>query len=67
MRPYVLAEYFGYLRRDPDPGGYQFWLDVLNNRVQNNYRAMVCAFVNSIEYQDRFTPVHSHTDAECGQ
>jgi hypothetical protein len=38
---FVLAEYFGYLRRDPDAGGYQFWLDVLNNRVPNNYRSMV--------------------------
>lgn len=64
---FVLAEYFGYLKRDPEVGGYQFWLDVLNNRVKNNYRAMVCAFVNSVEYQDRFTPVRSHTDAECGQ
>lgn len=26
---FVLMEYFGYLRRDPDAGGYGFWLDVL--------------------------------------
>jgi dipeptidyl aminopeptidase/acylaminoacyl peptidase len=30
---FVLMQYFGYLRRDPDEGGYFFWLDVLNNRV----------------------------------
>ncbi|HEY0408596.1 MAG TPA: S8 family serine peptidase, partial [Pyrinomonadaceae bacterium] len=27
---FVLMQYFGYLRRDPDEGGYQFWLSVLN-------------------------------------
>jgi hypothetical protein len=25
-RSFVLTEYFGYLRRDPDPGGFDFWL-----------------------------------------
>src|SRR5207253_4553966 len=23
---FVLMQYFGYLKRDPDAGGYQFWL-----------------------------------------
>lgn len=62
---FVLAEYFGYLRRDPDPGGYQFWLDVLNNRVPGNYRAMVCAFITSREYQERFSPVVARNNQEC--
>lgn len=62
---FVLAEYFGYLRRDPDAGGYQFWLDILNNRVPNNYRSMVCAFINSAEYQLRFSPVVTRTDQVC--
>ncbi|MGH9927942.1 MAG: hypothetical protein ACREA9_01810 [Pyrinomonadaceae bacterium] len=26
----MMMEYFGYLRRDPDGSGYQFWLDKLN-------------------------------------
>lgn len=51
---FVLAQYFGYLRRDPDPAGYAFWLDVINNRDPNNYRGMVGAFVNSTEYRARF-------------
>ena len=34
---FVLMEYFGYLRRDPDQGGYDFWLNVINNRLPNNY------------------------------
>ncbi len=63
---FVLAEYFGYLRRNPDEGGYQFWLDVLNNREPNNYRGMVCAFLTSAEYQQRFSPVITRTDQACG-
>ncbi len=65
-RSFVLAEYFGYLRREPDEDGYNFWLNVLNNRVPNNYRGMVCAFSNSAEYQDRFSPVRTKTDSICG-
>ena len=53
-RAFVLMQYFGYLPRDPDPQGYQFWLDVLNNRVPNNYRSMVKAFITSTEYRQRF-------------
>ena len=64
---FVLMQYFGYLRRDPDTGGYLFWVDILNNREPNNYRAMVCAFLTSAEYQLRFAPVVSRTNSECGQ
>ena len=63
---FVLMQYFGYLRRDPDEGGYQFWLDVLTNGVPNNYKAMVCAFLTSAELQDRFAGVQTHTNSECG-
>lgn len=63
---FVLAEYFGYLRRDPDAGGYRFWLDVLNNRAPNNYQGMVCAFITSAEYQLRFSPVATSTNERCG-
>jgi aldose sugar dehydrogenase len=62
---FVLAEYFGYLKRNPDEGGYQFWLDVLNTRVPGNYRSMVCAFITSREYQERFSPVVPHNNTEC--
>lgn len=63
---FVLAEYFGYLRRDADASGYGFWLDVLNNRVPNNYRSMVYAFINSAEYQLHFSSVVTRTDKVCG-
>lgn len=64
---FVLMQYYGFLRRDADASGYQFWLDVVNNRATNNYRAMVCAFITSAEYQQRFSPVVTHANSECAQ
>jgi choice-of-anchor B domain-containing protein len=64
-RAFVLMQYFGYLGREPDAGGYQFWLDVVDNRVPGNYRAMVCAFLTSEEYQRRFGPLVSRTNSDC--
>ncbi len=61
---FVVAEYFGYLRRDPDPGGLNFWLNQLNSTTPPNFRAMVCAFLTSPEYQQRFGPT-VRTNAEC--
>lgn len=66
-KAFVTMQYFGYLRRDPEEGGYNFWLDVLNNKVANNYRGMVCAFITSAEYQDRFSSVRTRNDSICGQ
>jgi hypothetical protein len=65
---FVLMQYFGYLRRDPDQGGYDFWLNILNTVVPNDpsgYRSMVCAFITSDEYQNRFSSIHTHANAEC--
>ena len=64
-RAFVLSEYFNYLKRDADAGGYQFWLNVLNNKVPGNYRSMVCAFITSAEYQLRSFPIAPDGDAEC--
>jgi len=62
-RAFVLMEYFGYLRRDPNSGpdtdfsGYNFWLTKLNSFNGNYVRAeMVKAFLSSIEYRQRFAP-----------
>ena len=66
-KAFVLFEYFAYLRRNPDTGGYDFWLDVLNGREAGNYRGMVCAFLTSTEYQQRFSSVVTHSNAECGR
>jgi hypothetical protein len=58
---FVLMQYFGYLRRDPeatpdsDLSGYNFWLFKLNSFNGNYIDAeMVKAFITSIEYRQRF-------------
>ena len=54
-RAFVLMEYFGYLRRDPDDGGYRFWLAKLDSFGGDFRRAeMVRAFISSAEYRQRF-------------
>jgi len=62
---FVLSEYFAYLKRDPDASGYAFWRNVLDQGDPGNYRGMVCAFINSTEFQRRFSNVVTHSDAEC--
>lgn len=62
-RAFVLMEYFGYLRRNPDDppdnnlDGYNFWLAKLNQFNGNFVNAdMVKAFLRSTEYRGRFGP-----------
>ncbi|HEV2799471.1 MAG TPA: Calx-beta domain-containing protein [Pyrinomonadaceae bacterium] len=50
---FVLMEYFGYLRRDAEPAGFNAWLAYLNAHP-NDYRTMVRGFINSVEYRKRF-------------
>jgi len=62
-RMFVLMQYFGYLRRNPNEGpdidytGYDFWLSKLS-RFNGNFidAEMVRAFITSIEYRRRFGP-----------
>ncbi|HZB47239.1 MAG TPA: hypothetical protein VE360_18405 [Pyrinomonadaceae bacterium] len=58
---FVLMQYFGYLRRNPDDPpdasfeGFNFWLQKLNQFNGNYVQAeMVRAFIESIEYRRRF-------------
>jgi hypothetical protein len=52
---FVLMQYFGYLRRDPDTAGYNFWLAKLEQFNGNYIQAeMVKAFIVSGEYRGRF-------------
>src|ERR1044072_2685641 len=52
---FVLLQYHGYLRRNPDEVGYNFWLTTLNQFNGNFVEAeMVKAFITSIEYRQRF-------------
>ena len=49
---FVVMEYFGYLRRDPD-ALYQEWIRVLDANPADS-RHMVNGFVSSLEYRNRF-------------
>ncbi len=69
-RAFVLMQYFGYLRRNPnaapdsDHSGYDFWLTKLNSFTQTGddvlvrvqKAEMVKAFITSGEYRNRFGP-----------
>ncbi len=62
-RSFVLMQYFGYMRRNPDDpqdtnfNGFNFWLNKLN-QFNGDFRGaeMVKAFIESIEYVERFGP-----------
>jgi hypothetical protein len=62
-KAFVLMQYFGYLRRNPDDApdvdfaGYNFWLKKLDQFNGNFINAeMVKAFITSTEYKQRFGP-----------
>ena len=62
-RAFVLMQYFGYLRRNPNDApdtnfdGYNFWLTKLTQFNGNFANAeMVKAFITSGEYRQRFGP-----------
>jgi hypothetical protein len=63
-RAFVLMQYFGYLRRNPDQNGYDFWLNAMNQN-SGNHRAMVCAFLTSAEFQQRFSAFVPWTNQSC--
>jgi len=67
-RTLVLSQYFGYLRRNPDIQGFLFWLGQVNSgplRDINKQHAMVCAFITSQEYQQRWGSLVTRTNANC--
>jgi hypothetical protein len=59
-RAFVLMQYFGYLRRNPDDlpntdfSGFDFWLNKLNQFGDYKAAEMVKAFISSDEYRQRF-------------
>ena len=50
---FVYMQYVGYLRRAPEPEGYNNWLNYLNSHP-NDFREMVRGFMDSVEYRARF-------------
>lgn len=51
---FVLMQYFGYLKRDPDTAGFNFWLAKLNQYGNFTNAEMVRSFIVSNEYRQRF-------------
>jgi hypothetical protein len=67
-RSFVITQYYGYLRRDGDLGGLNFWFDIVNRfPLPTSQNGMVCAFITSTEYQQRFGPVAPRANQECPQ
>jgi hypothetical protein len=59
-RGFIAMQYYGYLRREPEAAGFQFWQQKMIE-TNHDYRFMVAGFINSDEYKLRFG---SLTDAE---
>jgi hypothetical protein len=67
-RAFVFTQYSGYLRRNADIGGFLFWLGQVDNaplRDVQRQHAMVCSFLTSAEYQQRFSSTVTHFNFEC--
>jgi hypothetical protein len=69
-RQFALTLYFGYLRRNPDIGGFLFWQGQINLapvRDVPKQNALVCSFITAAEYQGRFGANAPRNNAECPQ
>lgn len=67
-RQFALTLYFGYLRRNPDIGGFLFWQSQINSAPLRNVdkqNALVCSFLTAAEYQFRFGPSAPRSNEEC--
>jgi hypothetical protein len=59
-RGFITMQYFGYLRRDPEAAGFDFWQGQLigtNAPHRGDYRFMVGGFLQSDEYRFRFAMI----------
>jgi hypothetical protein len=64
----VLFQYFTYLRRNPDEAGYNAWLNTLKSKPLRDAdvaRSLVCNFLQSAEYQNRFSMVVTRSNRDC--
>jgi hypothetical protein len=64
----VLFQYFTFLRRSPDEAEYNAWVNTLKSkplRDPDAARSLICNFLNSAEYQNRFGMVATHHSREC--
>ena len=56
VNAFVASQYYGYLRRAPDPAGFNGWVNYLKNNA-SDFRTMVHGFLDSAEYRLRFGPL----------
>jgi hypothetical protein len=59
-RGFITMQYFGYLRRDPEQAGFDFWVSQLigpNAPHRQDYRFMVGGFLQSDEHRFRFAMI----------
>ena len=64
----VTFQFFTHLRRNPDEAGFTAWLNALKSKPLRDpeaARSMVCNFLNSAEYQNRFGMHATHNSREC--
>ena len=64
----VAFQFFTHLRRNPDEAAFNSWLNTLKSkplRDPDAARSMVCNFLNSPEYQNRFGMLATHHSREC--
>ncbi|HEU5458964.1 MAG TPA: matrixin family metalloprotease [Pyrinomonadaceae bacterium] len=64
----VTFQFFTHLRRNPDEAGFSSWLNTLKSKPLRDpeaARSMVCNFLNSAEYQNRFGMLATHHSREC--
>ena len=64
----VTFQFFTHLRRNPDEAGYTAWVNTLKSKPLRDpeaARSMVCNFLNSAEYQNRFGMHATHHSREC--
>lgn len=65
---FVLFQYFTHLRRSPDEAGYNAWVNALKSkplRDPDAARSLVCNFLQSPEYQNRFGMVVTRSTRDC--
>lgn len=64
----VLFQYVSHLRRNPDEAAYNAWVNTLKSKPLRDpqaTRSLVCNFLNSAEYQNRFGMQATHNSREC--
>ena len=64
----VLFQYLSLLRRNPDEADYNTWVNTLKGKPLRDpaaARSLVCNFLNSSEYQNRFGMLATHNPRQC--